>query len=469
MTDHDPKENAENTTGESDGTPSPHGKKQAPVSDIRDEVNQNLENIFGNLDDEDESDGIVSGPETPPAEKTPETVSDGNRKIDLTRADAVGKLDGEEEAVVDWIDDPQEPPKTATETTRKTVPDIQNKADAVRKDIPENRGDDNEGDDADGVTGTPEPDRTATPKSIDAPSPVAKTAEQPTPAVEPVTPADPPALKGKTEKGNVAPQRSAKKKPAPAVRAHPPTKSAPAEQEPRKPHTSRIIVWGIVLIIITLTVRYFASYGSEELVTAPAETGQLFHKIAPVPTPVVGKITAKQPEPTPPVVAKAPDQKTKPAKPAKRVQAYKARMYPYAIHTASFQSLETAREESANYRRGFQAYLVRSDLGKKGVWYRLFMGHFPNATAALDAIKKYHLSGALVGRTRYACLVGSYPTAAQADATARQLIGKGFLPYAIAIDTSYHLFVGAHPSRAAAEALLMDLSKNGFPCDLIER
>ena len=79
--------------------------------------------------------------------------------------------------------------------------------------------------------------------------------------------------------------------------------------------------------------------------------------------------------------------------------------------------------------------LVRVDLRKKGVLYRLFFGHFPNATAAVEAIKKYHFKDALVNRTRYACLLGSYPGVAQADSATRLLAAKGLLLSSVALTT----------------------------------
>ncbi|MCP3952783.1 MAG: SPOR domain-containing protein, partial [Desulfobacterales bacterium] len=235
------------------------------------------------------------------------------------------------------------------------------------------------------------------------------------------------------------------------------------------PLTSRILVWGAVLIIITVTVRYFVTYDAEQLAQAPvADSGQLFHKIAPVSPP------ATSPAPVPP--AAAPSQAAPPPKiatPAAKpiapvVSGYPPQMYPYAIHMASLKTPAVARKEIAHYRRGFQAFIVQVDLGEKGIWYRLYFGHFSSATGAKDAISKYHLTGALVSRTRYACLLGSYPSVAQADAAKRQL-AKEFFPYTIAIGNAYHVFVGAHPTLAAARALSKKLSAAGFSSNLIER
>jgi hypothetical protein len=461
MTDNDPK-----TSGENGKSPSPRKENQETGSDIHEEVHRNLENIFGNLDDDDEDPGNADGEKKVPAGNEQAGAFTDDEKVHLMRADAVGNMGAEEEDVVDWVDDAPEPAGPATAPLPKTPPsekqpksasDMHKKADDKREKVPENRDDGHEDGGLDAAGNTPEPDRISTQISLAAPSP----AGRPTPGSKP-------------KKRAQAPPPPEDKSPQPAARAHPPSKVRPAAQKPRKPLTARIIVWGAVLIMITVTLRYFATYSFEEPTPVPAETGLLFYKIAPAPTHLASASPVDESKPPTPVAdtaqkglqakASAPA-----AQSAARVDTYPPRKYPYAIHMASYRSPDVAQEEVATFRRGFQAYLVRSDLGEKGIWYRLFLGHFPTATAALDAINKYHFKDAIVIHTRYACLVGSYPSAAQAAAVARRLTAKGFLPYTIVIGKTCHLFVGAHPSRTAAEALLIDLSVSRFPSELVKR
>jgi cell division septation protein DedD len=396
-----------------------------------------------------------------------------DKKGKLIRADVVGRLDRDEENVVDWIDDAPVPTETET---------------IVSPDAPVL------GDDA---AASPEPRMEAeTPSETPAEGDEKKTgrlAQQQPAGEKPADTVTAPKPKTVSPAGRLSSQPDSKTTPPPqkpataAPRKQPPrpaarptgqakTAPSPAKTKRQRPLLSRILLWGTVLIIITVTVRYFVSAGSEETVVAPAETGQLFHKIAPLPTPASGpvpgqptkvKATASPAKaPAPPETAPPP---AKPAPPDKTVKAYAARSYPYAIHMASFQSTAVAHEELAKYRRGFQAYLVRADLGKKGIWYRLFLGHFPSATAALDAIKKYRLTGAVVARNRYACLVGAYASAAAADQTARKLVARGFLPYFVVQDGGYYLFTGAFIKKADGRALSKALSAKGFPNTLIER
>jgi septal ring-binding cell division protein DamX len=461
MTDNDPK-----TTGENGKSPSSRGEDQETGSDIHEEVHRNLENIFGSLDNDNEDPGGAESEKTVPAKNEPAGAFTGDEKVHLMRADAVGNMGAEEENVVDWVDDAPEPAGRATAPLPETPPsekqpksafDMHKKPDEKRKKVPENRADGHEGGGLDAASNTPEPDRIATQISLAKPSP----AGRPTPGINP------------KKRAQASPPHE-DKSPQPAARTHPPLKPRPVAQEPRKPLTTRIIVWGAVLIMITVTIRYFATYSFEEPTPVPAETGLLFYKIAPAPTPPASASPvdeSKQPTPAADIAQKGPQAKASApaAQSAARVDTYPLRKYPYTIHMASYSSPGVAREEVATFRRGFQAYLVHTDLGEKGIWYRLFLGHFPTATAALDAINKYRFKDAIVFHSRYACLVGSYPSTAQAAAVARRLTAKGFLPYTIVIGKTCHLFVGAHPSRTAAEALLEDLSVNHFPSKLVER
>ncbi len=386
MTDKDPKETEGSGGGDGGGETPPPEKDQENRYDIRADVDQKLENIFGDFDEDEDA-------------------------VDAPADDeAVVAVPEKDEAVVDV---PDEEPALASTT-------------------PEIAGD-------------------TSSRAVDATDP---------PAPSPV---------------KSSPTPEAPSQPRPKV--SPP----PAEPKPRKSLTSRILVWGAVLIIIAVTVRFFLSYSAEELAPVPAKPGLLFHKIAPVPASLANITPDDQSAPPPktaapaakatgtPQAAPPPKVSTPAAKPTGTVKAYVPRVYPYAIHIASFKSPDAARKELAHYHRGFQAYLVHVDLRKKGVWYRLFAGHFPSAMAALEAIKKYDFKDALVSRTRYACLLGSYTAVAQADAATRRLAGKGFFPYTLVVDGTYHVLMGAHPTRSAAKALLMDLSAAGFSSNLIER
>lgn len=62
----------------------------------------------------------------------------------------------------------------------------------------------------------------------------------------------------------------------------------------------------------------------------------------------------------------------------------------YAVHVASFKTTALADKEIASLAaRGYQARAIETDLGSKGIWYRVYVGSFPSvaeASATRDAI-----------------------------------------------------------------------------------
>ncbi len=446
MTDNEPKETEESVAGGGSEQAPPVEKEPERTYNIREEVNRALEDVFSDIETaEDDLDVVDDAP--PPAMTNREvTVSEaGSGQIYYSVEEILADSDPDE-SVENTRDDDGEETQSPGEA-QETEP--------VEKVKPP-------------VAGQAHPATTPSPPS-EAPS------KQPLNVSLP--PAGPPGSAGDERKdqptGADTPARASGLTGNNLAQAQP--LPSPAEVKPRKPFTVRILVWGAVLIIIAGTVRYFATYSSEELATGTVgKTGELFYKVTPLPPLATGIAPAVQTTPKPAAVTKpqaAPLVKvpTPAAKPTAQVKAYVPGEFPYAIHMSSFRSSEAAQEKVALHRRGFQAYLVRVDLGKKGIWYRLFFGHFPNATTAMDAIQKYHLTGALVSRTRYACLMGSYPSVAQADTATQALSGKGFFPYTIARGGDFHLFVGAHPTMGGAEAISKELSDRGFSFKLINR
>ena len=532
MTDKDPRETEGSGGGDGGGETPPPGQDQEKGYDIREEVNETLDSLFAGLDeDEDVVDAPADDEDVVAVPAADEDVVDvpaaDEAVVDVPAADedVVDAPADEEDVVTIPADDEDVVDVPAADEAVVDVP----VADEDIVDVPADDNDVVEGlaldedlvgaltddeelvdllaDNKDSVDVlTDEPAAAGITPEIAVDTPFQETDAMYTPPpTEAVTPVPLPATGGKPKKGEGVSPPPENKKPKVAVKAQPPKRNQPApppaEPKPRKPLTSRILVWGAVLIIITLTVRYFVTYSSEELATAPVgKPGLLFHKVVPVPSPVASSTPAEESAPAPPAEESAPTppaeestpppavkeltpppavkesapapavKESAPAPPATgTVKAYVPKVYPYAIHIASIKSLEEAKGKLVYYHRGIQAYLVRTDLGKKGVWYRLFFGHFPSATAAAKAIKDNNFTGSLVSRTRYTCLLGSYPALAPAEATTQLLAGKGFLPYTIIIGDTYHVFVGAHPTRPAAEALLMDLSAAGFSSELIER
>lgn len=58
----------------------------------------------------------------------------------------------------------------------------------------------------------------------------------------------------------------------------------------------------------------------------------------------------------------------------------------YAVHVASYRRIEQANQELANLRKhGYEGRAVRTDLGSKGIWFRVLVGSYPSKEAAEKA------------------------------------------------------------------------------------
>jgi hypothetical protein len=76
------------------------------------------------------------------------------------------------------------------------------------------------------------------------------------------------------------------------------------------------------------------------------------------------------------------------------------RSYPYSVYLGSYASLERAEKAIMEYKEDSLSslYWQEVDLGEKGVWYRIFTGHFDNREEGEEFIKEKRLAGAEVKR-----------------------------------------------------------------------
>ncbi|MBW1837043.1 MAG: SPOR domain-containing protein, partial [Deltaproteobacteria bacterium] len=141
-----------------------------------------------------------------------------------------------------------------------------------------------------------------------------------------------------------------------------------------------------------------------------------------------------------------------------------ARAYPYSIHAASYESREAAEIDIQQYRQaGLPAFWVKFDLGKKGIWYRVFFGYFKTAEAAKKVIKQKQLRGARSYPCRYANFIGAYSSASQLGKKRRVLADRGYSPYVIRQDNGTRLlFLGGHTLRRNTEKFASELSARGI-------
>lgn len=201
--------------------------------------------------------------------------------------------------------------------------------------------------------------------------------------------------------------------------------------------------------------------GREE---TPAETAPAAAAVSPPPPPAGPSVAQALPAAPPPPV------KPEPAKPPERAGTERVAA-PFSILLSSCRDRENALAGLPNYRRaGLTPYVVQTDLGDKGTWWRTLTGAFKSLDEASHAKKAFNLADAVVVKTPFANLVGAYPSEAGAAEMADRLGKLGHFPYTVkGPKNSVQLVVGAFLTQPAAEKLQRELAAQGIASQVVQR
>jgi len=143
---------------------------------------------------------------------------------------------------------------------------------------------------------------------------------------------------------------------------------------------------------------------------------------------------------------------------------------PFSLLLASCQDRRNAEAALADFRRsGLAPYIVQTDLGPKGMWWRTLTGAYPSLEEAVAAKRGPALARAVPVRTPYANLVSEYGSEPEAAAAAAELTRKGLFPYTVKKGASVQLMIGAFPGQAAAESHRRELEALGVTARTIQR
>jgi capsular exopolysaccharide synthesis family protein len=208
----------------------------------------------------------------------------------------------------------------------------------------------------------------------------------------------------------------------------------------------------------------------------PAEEGVSKKPIARTPqaTSVQGKdpVIAKktQPEPVTPVPNRGTTSKraavTKASSTTKEV-----RSHPYSIYLGSFRTLERAKRAISLYsKKGLSPYCSKVDFHEKGIWYRVFAGHFQDRGKAEKFKERHRLREGTVKKTAYANLIGTYKQSSELENRDLSLKRSGYFPYVIKDENGEsRLYVGAFITREGAEQQHHDLKSRGIRSEIVKR
>lgn len=145
--------------------------------------------------------------------------------------------------------------------------------------------------------------------------------------------------------------------------------------------------------------------------------------------------------------------------------------YPYSLRTGSFRTLGQAKKEIDLLKKnGLSAYWNHVDLGKKGKWYRIFVGSFATSEQAEEVKKKYSLSSATISKTPYAVEIGEFPSKEALNEKMAMLSKAVYSPYLIETpNKEYRLLVGSFVSQNRADQVANELNTLGLNCKAVLR
>lgn len=149
----------------------------------------------------------------------------------------------------------------------------------------------------------------------------------------------------------------------------------------------------------------------------------------------------------------------------------KAVLYPYSLYLGSFRTKGRADRAVSLYAdKGVAAYWVRVRFEEKGLWYRVYAGHFEEASEAEQFIMKHGLQEAEVKHTQFANLVGIFSDPTGIQEQVNKLKGLDYSPYVIpGPDGSVNLYVGAYITLGGAENQNIRLKRDGIESRVVMR
>ncbi|MGD9057619.1 MAG: SPOR domain-containing protein [Desulfobacterales bacterium] len=158
--------------------------------------------------------------------------------------------------------------------------------------------------------------------------------------------------------------------------------------------------------------------------------------------------------------------------PAKKVAALQPDShYPYSIMLSSCRLPQSARKIVSDYKKaGLMPYVVKVRFESGDEWLRVLTGHYQTRREAILAKKEHQLSSALIKRTPYANLIGTYAALDEMQADLQQIKKLGYSPYFLKTPTGQlKLLVGAFVTKEGAQNQQAELRAKGIQNTVIIR
>ncbi|MGD9235567.1 MAG: SPOR domain-containing protein [Desulfobacterales bacterium] len=177
----------------------------------------------------------------------------------------------------------------------------------------------------------------------------------------------------------------------------------------------------------------------------------------------------KPPEPQQPPAEKP----VKPQQPtAEKVAALRPEPpHPYSIMLSSCRLPQSARKVVSDYTKaGLTPYVVKVKFESGDEWLRVLTGHYQTRREAMQAKTEHQLSNAIVKRTPYTNLIGTYASPDEMQADLQQIRELGYSPYFLKTPTGQlKLLVGAFINKEGAQNLQAELQAKGIQNTVVIR
>ncbi len=248
----------------------------------------------------------------------------------------------------------------------------------------------------------------------------------------------------------------------------------------------KFLPWVIVLVVVAVGLLWFSGMKSSDQaqdktqvtenepvvrknkIIQPIEIPEEVKETFPDKTPSKSKVklepeldSVKEPPPPPPNNKPAPAENP----------SIEIKNYPYTLHMGSYRTLTlTEKYTAALNSDGLSPYWVVVDLDEKGVWYRVFLGHFKTSDQADEFQIEHGIKASRILNTVYAVQIGLYTSKEELEQNISVLRKAGYCPYIIEqAQEQYQLLVGAFQTKKAAEGLATRLKDSGVDCKEILR
>jgi cellulose biosynthesis protein BcsQ len=145
--------------------------------------------------------------------------------------------------------------------------------------------------------------------------------------------------------------------------------------------------------------------------------------------------------------------------------------YPYSLQIASYKSLHEVNSTISLLRKkGSDPYWNQVNLGEKGKWFRVFVGHFETLEAAEEFKESSSISGSRVLKTAYTSEIGYFPSIDGMNETVILLKKAGFSPYSIEDpQKGFRLLIGAYVTKEGADEMAHTLREAGIDSRVVLR